>query len=124
MKMRSFILGILAVLTGWLFSTTPLNAQVVSNDPNFAPALLNSDLSMPSGVVFRSPTGDLLVSQQNQIAIVNATSGATSTFVSIPGTFPDKIDVRSSDGLVAVIIGPFGPINFYNSSGVPIGRGL
>lgn len=117
MKMRSFILGILTALTGWLFPTTPLNAQVVSNDPNFTPALLNSGLSVPSGVVFRPPTGDLLVSQQNQVSIVNATSGATSTFASIPGTFPDKIDVRSSDGLVAVIIGPFGPINFYNSTG-------
>lgn len=117
MKMRSFILGILTALTGWLFPTTPLNAQVVSNDPNFTPALLNSGLSVPSGVVFRPPTGDLLVSQQNQVSIVNATTGATSRFVSIPGTFPDKIDVRSSDGLVSVIIGPFGPINFYNSSG-------
>jgi Holliday junction resolvase len=117
MKTRSFILGILAVLTGWLFSTAPLKAQVGSNDPNFTPALLKSGLSMPSGVVFRPPTGDLLVSQQNEVSIVNATSGATSTFVSIPGTFPDKIDVRSSDGLVSVIIGPFGPINFYNSSG-------
>lgn len=117
MKMRSFILVILTALTGWLFSTAPLNAQVVSNDPNFRPILLNSRLSQPSGVVFRPPTGDLLVSQQNQVSIVNATSGATSTFASIPGTFPDKIDVRSSDGLVAVIIGPFGPINFYNSTG-------
>lgn len=117
MKMRSFNLVILTALTGWLFSTAPLNAQVVSNDPNFNPILRDSGLSLPGGVVFRPPTGDLLVSQQNQVSIVKATSGATSTFVSIPGTFPDKIDVRSSDGLVAVIIGPFGPINFYNSSG-------
>lgn len=125
MKMRSFTLLILSALTVWLFSTAPLNAQVVSNDTNFTPSILRSGLSVPSGVVFRASGGDLLVSQTgaNQVSLVNASSGAMASFATQPSA--DEVAVRSSDGLVAVktqVTGQnAGPIDFYDSTGAPLG---
>ena len=125
MKIRPFILLILTALTGLLFSTAPLEAQVVSNDTNFTPAVLKSGLSVPSGVVFRASPGDLVVSQTgaNQVSLVNAGSGAMTSFATQPSA--DEVAVRSSDGLVAVktqVTGQTaGPIDFYDSTGVLLG---
>lgn len=125
MKIRPFILLILTALTGLLFSTAPLEAQVVSNDANFTPAVLARGLSGPTGVVFRPPTGDVLVTQfgANQISLVNATSGGTTGFATQTG--PTEIALRASDGLVAVRTGVAGqnsgPIDFYDSSGAILG---
>src|SRR5258708_27058555 len=78
------------------------SAQVVSQDPNFTPSVLKSGLSGPSGLVFRSPTGDLVVPQNgaNQISLVNASSGGTKSFAA--QTYPQDVAVRANDGLVAV----------------------
>src|SRR5258708_32765091 len=91
------------LLLGILLLPHPSSAQgVVSNDPNFTPSVLKSGRSVPSGLVFRPPTGDLVVSEfgANQVSLVNATTGAITTFASQPSA--DEIAVRSSDGLVAV----------------------
>ena len=115
------VLGFFLVFMAMFFSTAPLRAQVVSNDPNFTPSVLTSGLTSPDGVVFRASTGDLLVSQfgAGQISRVNATNGATNSFAT--QTAPDKVSVRVSDGLVAVISAPFGPIDFYSSDGTLLG---
>jgi hypothetical protein len=100
-----------------------LSAQVVSNDPNFTPSLLKSNLSVPSGLVFRSPTGDLLVSQYGagRISRVSFGDGTIINDFALQAT-PDEIAVRASDGLVAVETLPqgpnvAGPIDFYSSDG-------
>ncbi len=97
------------------------SAQVVSQDPNFTPSVLKSGLSGPHGVVFRPPTGDLVLSQNGvgQVSLVNATSGATKTFAT--QSLANQIAVRSSDGVVAVTTGSAGPIDFYSSSGTLLG---
>ena len=96
-------------------------AQVASQDPNFTPSVLKSGLSAPHGVVFRPPTGDLVLSQNGagQVSLVNATSGATKTFAT--QSLANQIAVRSSDGVVAVTTGSAGPIDFYSSSGTLLG---
>lgn len=102
-----------------------ITPRVVSEDASFTPSVLASGLSGPSNaVVFRPPTGDLVVSQffggeTGEVSLVNATSGAISPFVS--QSAPDEIAVRSSDGLVAVKSHPSGPITFYNSTGTSQG---
>ena len=102
------------------------SAQVVSQDPNFTPSVLKSGLSGPSGLVFRSPTGDLAVPQNgaNQISLVNASSGGTKSFAA--QTYPQDVAVRANDGLVAVrtqvVAGQAsGPIDFYSSTGTLLG---
>jgi sugar lactone lactonase YvrE len=101
---------------------SPAQSNVTSNDPNFTPSVLKSGLSFPDGVVFRPPTGDLLVSQSgnNQISTVDATSGMFHSFATTSAA-PDKIAVRASDGLVAVMTGTFGPVAFFSSTGVSQG---
>jgi len=114
--MKKFIEVALVLAIFLLNGSAALGQTVTSNDPNFTPSILKSGLSFPDGVVFRPPTGDLLVSQGSLISTVNANSGHIGPFATAP--VPDKIAVRSSDGVVAVITtGPYGPINFYNSSG-------
>lgn len=108
------VLGFFLAFIAVFFSTAPLRAQT-SNDSNFTPSVLTSGLSSPDGVVFRSSTGDLLVTQSGQISTVKATNGSVGFFAT--QTNPDKVSVRASDGLVAVITQPFGPIVFYSSSG-------
>jgi FIMAH domain-containing protein len=102
------------------------SAQVASQDPNFTPSVHKSGLSEPSGLVFRSPTGDLVVPQNaaNQISLVNASSGGTKSFAA--QTFPQDVAVRANDGLVAVrtqvVAGQAsGPIDFYSSTGTLLG---
>jgi sugar lactone lactonase YvrE len=97
-------------------------STVTSNDPNFTPSVLKSGLSFPDGVVFRPPAGDLLVSQSgnNQISTVDATSGMVHSFATTSAA-PDKIAVRASDGLVAVMTGTFGPVAFFSSTGISQG---
>jgi len=101
------------------------SAQVVSQDPNFTPSVLKSGLSGPHGVVFRPPTGDLVLSQNGAglVSLVNATSGATKTFATLSSA--NEIAVRASDGLVAVKTGLTGqiagPIDFYSSGGTLLG---
>ena len=51
MKIRPFILLILTALTGLLVSTAPLEAQVVSNDANFTPAVLVNPVEAGVGAV-------------------------------------------------------------------------
>jgi len=94
------------------------SSGVQSSDPNFTPSKLASGLSGPSGLVSRD---DLIVSQfgTGQVSLVNATSGAVSSFAS--QTAANRVAFRSSDGLVAVETQSTGqiagPIDFYNSSG-------
>ena len=110
--------SLLFMISVTLFASVGSATTPTSNDPNFAVSLLKSGLSGPAnGVVFRPATGDLVVSQfgGNQVSLVNATSGATSSFAS--QTAPDEIAVRLSDGLVAVKTHPDGPVDFYNSTG-------
>jgi hypothetical protein len=107
------------LLAGCLLVAPTAFATPTSNDPNFSVSLLASGLNGPSNAdVFRSATGDLLVSEfsANRVTLVNATTGATSFFAT--QTAPDEIAVRSSDGIVAVKTHPDGPITFYNSTGV------
>ena len=119
-------LGLAAfLLLGMLLLPHLSLAQVTSQDPNFTPSVLKSGLSVPSGLVFRSPTGDLVVSQNgaNLVSLVNASSGAIISFATQASA--DEIAVRSSDGLVAVKTQATGqtagPINFYSSSGTLLG---
>jgi hypothetical protein len=110
---------------GWRIPAQLRTSTVVSEDPNFTPAVLAPGLSVPSGVVFRASRGDLVLSQQgnNQISLVNANSGATTSFAT--QTSPDEIAVRSGDGVVAVktqVTGQIaGPIDFYSSTGTLLG---
>src|SRR5437899_3164611 len=113
------------LLAGCLLLAMPAFATPASSDPNFSVSLLASGLSGPSNAdVFRSPTGDILVSEYSagRVTLVNATTGVKTLFAT--QTFPDEIAVRSSDGLVAVKTHPDGPINFYSSTGVPQGSPL
>jgi hypothetical protein len=116
---RHFLgLSTLLVLVMLLLPHLSSAQGVTSNDPNFTPSLLKSNLSVPSGLVFRSPTGDLLVSQfgLSQVSLVSFGDGVNvSPFAS--QTSADEVAVRSSDGLVAVKTEPNGPIVFYNSTG-------
>ncbi len=110
--------SLLFMISVTLFASVGSATTPTSNDPNFAVSLLKSGLSGPAnGVVFRPATGDLVVSQfgANQVSLVNATSGATSSFAS--QTAPDEVAVRLSDGLIAVKTHPDGPVDFYNSTG-------
>jgi hypothetical protein len=117
------LLGLFTFLVlGILLLPQLSSAQVTSTDPNFTPSVLRSGLSAPNGVVFRSPTGDLVVPQNgaNQISLVNASSGGIKSFAA--QTFPQDVAVRSSDGLIAVrtqaVAGQAsGPIDFYSSTG-------
>lgn len=118
---RRFLILAALLLVGMLSLPHLSSAQsVVSDDPNFTPSVLKSGLSVPSGLVFRSPS-DLVLSQNgaNQISLVNATTGAVTSFATQASA--DEIAVRSSDGLVAVKTQGTGqnagPINFYDSTG-------
>jgi hypothetical protein len=106
---------------GMLWLPPLSSAQVASQDPNFTPSVLKSGLSAPHGVVFRPPTGDLVLSQNGaaQVSLVNATSGATKNFAT--QSLANQIAVRSSDGVVAVTTGSAGSINFYTSNGALLG---
>src|SRR6266853_2375067 len=120
---RFFGLSTLLVLGMLLLPhLSPAQSTVISNDPNFTPSALNRELSFPDGVVFRPPTGDLLVSQSgnNQISTVDATSGMVHSFATTSAA-PDKIAVRASDGMVAVMTGTFGPVAFFSSTGISQG---
>jgi hypothetical protein len=119
---RRFLSVSAVLVLGILLLPHLSSAQVQSNDPNFTPAVLKSGLSFPDGVVFRPPTGDLLVSVSGQILKIDAASGNSTVFASLDGgVFPDKVAVRSSDGLVAVITGPFGSVAFFSSNGTSQG---
>jgi sugar lactone lactonase YvrE len=120
---RRLLSVVLFVILGMLLLPHLSSAQgVVSNDPNFTPSLLKGGLSFPDGVVFRPPTGDLLVTQSgnNQISSVNPNSGMIHSFA-VTSASPDKVAVRSSDGLVAVMTGAFGPVAFFSSTGISQG---
>jgi hypothetical protein len=121
MSKHSLIPVALAAVAGWFSSSAGINAQVTSHDTSFTPAVLRPGPPGNDGVVFRPPTGDLLVTQLGggQVSVVNPTSGATSFFAT--QSAPDSIAVRSSDGLVAVTTSPFGPIDFYTSKGAAQG---
>ncbi|MCU1242341.1 MAG: hypothetical protein JWO71_3067 [Candidatus Acidoferrum typicum] len=122
---RYFLSLFTLLLLGILLLPRLSSAQVTSQDPNFTPSVLKSGLSVPSGLVFRSPTGDLVLSQNgaNQVSLVSLPSGATNAFATQASA--DEIAVRSSDGLVAVKTQATGqtagPINFYSSSGTLLG---
>ena len=96
------------------------SAQVASQDPNFTPSVLKSGLSGPHGVVFRPPTGDLVLSLNGvgQVSLVNATSGAAKSFAT--QSLANQIAVRSRDGVVAVRTGSAGD-RFYSSGGTLLG---
>jgi hypothetical protein len=118
---RSLLLMFVSMVS---FVSVASGQGVTSNDPNFTPSVLASELSGPAnGVVFRPPSGDtpgnLVISQfiGNQVSVVNATTGVISTFAT--QTSPDEVAVRSSDGRVAVKTHPQGPINLYNPDGTP-----
>lgn len=110
------------LILGLLLLPSLSSAQVTSRDPNFTPAILKTGLSSPDGVVFRPPTGDLLITQSgnNQVSSVNPNSGAVTLFANA-SSGPDKIAVRSSDGLVAVTTSGFGPVAFFSSTGISQG---
>jgi hypothetical protein len=121
LPIRRFLPFSAFLLVGVLLLPRLSSAQVVSQDPNFTPSVLKSGLSGPHGVVFRPPTGDLVLSQNGagQVSLVNATSGAAKTFAT--QSLANQIAVRSSDGVVAVTTGSAGPIDFYSSSGTLLG---
>lgn len=109
---------------GWRIPAQLRTGTVVSEDPNFIPSIIASELSGAAGIVFRQQPGDLVVAQfgANQVSLVNATTGAISAFANQNA----PVDVAvSSDGVVAVNSVPVGqgsgPINFYSSSGSPLG---
>lgn len=123
---RHFLSLCTLLILGILLLPHLSSAQVTSSDPNLTPAVLKSGLSAPSGVVFRSSSGDLVVPQNgaSQISLVNATSGGTKSFGA--QSFPQDVAVRASDGLVAVrtqvVAGQAsGPIDFYSSTGTLLG---
>jgi hypothetical protein len=122
--MKKFIEVALVLAIFLLNGSAALGQVVTSNDPNFTPLILKSGLSFPDGVVFRPPTGDLLVSQGNLISTVNANSGHIGPFAT--QTSANEIAVRAGDGLVAVTSQvntgqSSGPIDFYSSSGTFLG---
>jgi hypothetical protein len=119
---RHFLRLSTLLVLGMLLLPHLSSAQVSSSDPNFTPSILKSGLSFPDGVVFRPPTGDLLVTQSgnNQVSAVNANSGMIHSFATTSPS-PDKIADRSSDGLVAVMTGTFGPVAFFSSNGTSQG---
>ena len=116
---RHFLSLSAVLFLGMLLLPHLTSAQVTSSDPNFTPSVLKSGLSAPRGVVFRPPSGDLVLSQNSagQVSLVNATSGATKTFAT--QSLANQIAIRSSDGVVAVTAGS--SINFYSSSGTLLG---
>ena len=109
---------------GWRIPAQSRTRTVVSEDPNFTPSVLASELSGPAGIVFRPQPVDLVVAQfgVNAISLVNAT-GAVSAFAN--QNAPADVAVRASDGVVAVNSVPMGqvagPIDFYSSAGSPLG---
>ena len=116
------LVGLFASLVlGLLLLPHLASAQVTSSDPNFTPSVLKSGLSAPSGLAFRSPTGDLVVAQNiaGAVSLVNATSGATKSFAT--QSLANQVAIRASDGLVAVTTGSSGSISFYSSTGTLLG---
>ena len=109
---------------GWRIPAQFRTSTVVSEDPNFTPSVLVSGLFAPAGIVFR-PQGDLVVAQfgVDPVSLVDATTGAISALAN--QNAPVDVAVRASDGVVAVNSVPVGqvsgPINFYSSSGSPLG---
>jgi len=114
---RRFLSLAIFLVLGLLLLPRLSSAQVTSSDPNFTPSVLKAGLSGPTGLFFRPPTGDLVVSQNgaNLISLVDARSGATKTFTTQSLAY--EVAVRASDGLVAVTTKPDGPIDFYDSTG-------
>lgn len=110
---------------GWRIPAQLRTSTVVSEDPNFTPSVLASELSEPAGIVFRPQAGDLVVAQfgADLVSLVGATTGATSAFAN--QNAPADVAVRASDGVVAVNSVPVGevsgPINFYSSAGSLLG---
>jgi len=97
--------------------------SVTSCDSNFTPSTLASELSGPSGLVYRHPTNDLVVAQNasSVVSTVNASSGSASPFTGTPPTSPFDVAVRADNGLVAVLNEALGQITFYNSAGSQLG---
>jgi len=109
---------------GWRIPAQSRTRTVVSEDPNFTPSVLASELSGPAGIVFRPQPVDLVVAQfgVDAVSLLNAT-GAISPFAK--QNAPVDVAVRASDGVVAVNSVPVGqvsePIDFYSSTGSPLG---
>jgi hypothetical protein len=97
--------------------------NVTSCDSNFTPSALSSELSGPSGLVYRHPTNDLVVAQNasSVVSTVSASSGSASPFTGAPPSSPFDVAIRPSDGLVAVLNEALGQITFYNSAGSQLG---
>jgi hypothetical protein len=97
--------------------------NVISCDANFTPSTLSSELSGPSGLVYRHPTNDLVVAQNasSVVSTVILSSGNASPFTGAPPSSPFDVAIRPSDGLVAVLNEALGQITFYNSAGSQLG---
>jgi hypothetical protein len=110
---------------GWRIPAQLRTSTVVSEDPNFTPSVLASELSSPAGIVFRPQPGDLVVAQfgAELVSMISATTGATTAFAN--QNAPADVAVRASDGVVAVNSVPAGqvsgPINFFSSAGSLLG---
>lgn len=111
---------------GWRIPAQLRTSTVVSEDPNFTPMALASELSGPAGIVFRPQPGDLVVAQFGvDVVSLVATTGAVSAFTN--ENAPVDVAVRASDGVVAVAVNSVpvgqgsGPIDFYSSSGSLLG---
>ena len=106
---------------GWRIPAQLRTSTVVSEDSNFLPFVLPSELSEPAGIVFRPQAGNLVVAQFGvDLVSLVATTGAVSPFTN--ENAPVDIAVRAGDGVVAVAVNSVpvgqgsGPIDFYSSS--------
>jgi hypothetical protein len=97
--------------------------NVISCDSNFTPSTLSSELSGPSGLVYRHPSNDLVVAQNasSVVSTVNLSSGVPSPFTGAPPSSPFDVAIRASDGLVAILNEALGQITFYTSAGSELG---
>jgi hypothetical protein len=113
-----FMMGILLLASVSL----PQSAYAaVSDDPNYTASLLADGLSGPAnGVVSRSATNDLLVTEfsSSEVSKIDATTGSVSLFASVSS--PDEMAINSA-GDVYVKTHPSGPINRFDSTGSPLG---
>jgi hypothetical protein len=116
---------------GWRIPAQLRTRTVVSEDPNFTPSLLASELSFPDGVAFRPPTNenDLLVSlsgrlESGQVSRVDKAGHVGPFIPALP--FADKVARSSSasssnTGLIAVATFPLGSIDFYDANATFLG---
>jgi Big-like domain-containing protein len=116
---RRFLIPLVVALAALLW-TSPASAVPTSSDPNYTSSVLTTGLAGPAnGVVYRSATNDVLVSEfgASKVTKVDASSGAKALFATVPS--PDEMAINSS-GHVYVKEHPSGPIHRFSSTGAPL----